>query len=72
MEMLDTRNCVCKETANSVNVLIQLKEKMKKYKLEETATNEFDEQIFKIMNDNFRKYEMMIIKLVRSGHVKFK
>ncbi len=72
MEMLDTRNCVCKETANSVNVLIQLKEKMKKYKLEETATNEFDEQIFKIMNDNFRKYYMMIIKLESSGHIRFK
>jgi len=41
-------------------------------KPEETATNEFNKHIFKIMNDNFRKYEMMIIKLVRSGHVKFK
>jgi len=50
MEMLDTRNCVSKETANSVNVLIQFKEKMKNlYELEETTTNEFDKQIFKIM-----------------------
>ncbi len=71
--MLDTRNCVSNETVDSVNVLIQFKDKMKNlYELEETATNEFNKYIFKIMNDNFRKYEMMIIKLVRSGHVKFK
>ncbi len=71
--MLDTRNCVSKETANSVNAWIQFEEKMKNlYELEETTINKFDKQIFKIMNDNFRKYEMMIIKLVRSGHVKFK
>jgi hypothetical protein len=42
------------------------------YKLEETATNEFDKHIFKVINENFRKYEIMITKLVRSGHVKFK
>jgi len=73
MEMLDTRNCVSNETVDSVNAWIQFKEKMENlYELEETATNEFNKHIFKIMNDNFRKYEMMIIKLVRSGHVKFK
>jgi hypothetical protein len=49
MEMLDTRNCDSKETANSVNVWIQFKEKMKNlYELEETATNEFNKYIFKI------------------------
>ncbi len=72
MEMLYTRNCVSNETVDSVNAWIQFKEKMKNlYELEETATNEFDKQIFKIMNDNFRKYEM-IIKLERSGHIRFK
>ncbi len=73
MEMLDTRNCVSKETANSVNAWIQFEEKMKNlYELEETTINKFDKQIFKIMNDNFRKYEMMIIKLESSGHTRFK
>jgi hypothetical protein len=41
------------------------------YKLEQTATNEFDKLIFK-MNENFRKHEAMILKLAKVGHVKFK
>jgi hypothetical protein len=72
MEMLDMQY-VSNETADSVNALIQFKEKVKNlYELEEAATNEFDKQIFKFMNENFRKHEIMITKLVRSGHVKFK
>ncbi len=70
--MLDMQY-VSNETADSVNALIQFKEKVKNlYELEEAATNEFDKQIFKFMNENFRKHEIMITKLVRSGHVKFK
>jgi L-cysteine desulfidase len=64
MEMLDKRNrrflrsyaprnYGSNESADSVNALIQFKEKIKNlYKLEETAANEFDKQIFKIMNKN--------------------
>jgi hypothetical protein len=60
-------------TSDSVNALIQFKEKMNNlYKLEETATNEFDKHIFKIMNDNFRKPEAMILKLAKVGYVQIK
>jgi hypothetical protein len=60
-------------TSDSVNALIQFKEKMKNlYKLEETAINEFDKHIFKIMNDNFRKHEAMTLKLAKVGHVQIK
>jgi hypothetical protein len=59
-------------TSDSVNALIQFKDKMKNlYKLEQTATNEFDKLIFK-MNENFRKHEAMILKLAKVGHVKIK
>ncbi len=50
--MLDMRNCVSNEKADSVNALIQFKDKRNHYKLEETATNEFDKQIFKITNES--------------------
>ncbi len=71
--MLDTRSYVSKKSAESVDALIPFKEKLKNlYKLEQTATNEFDKQIFKILSENFRKHEAMITKLVRSGHVRFK
>jgi hypothetical protein len=60
-------------TLDSVNALIQFEEKMKNlYKLEETATNEFDKHIFQIMNDNFRKHEAILLKLAKVGHVQIK
>ncbi len=40
------------------------------YKLKETATNEFDKQIFKMMNENFRKYEIMILRLINQDMFK--
>jgi hypothetical protein len=40
------------------------------YKLEQTATNEFDKLIFKMMNENFRKHEAMILKLVKAGNIR--
>ncbi len=44
------------------------KEKMKElYKLEETANNEFDRMIFKMMNENFRKHEKMLLNLEAAG-----
>ena len=50
MEILDTRNYVRNELADSVNALIPFKEKMKNlYKLEQTATNGFDKLIFKMI-----------------------
>ncbi len=58
-------------TSYSVNDLISFKEKIRNlYKLEETATNEFDKLIFKMMNENFRKHEAMILKLAKAGNVK--
>jgi hypothetical protein len=60
-------------TSDSVNGLIQFKEKMKNlYKFEETVTNEFDKHIFQIMDDNFRKHEAMILKLAKVGHAQIK
>jgi hypothetical protein len=60
------------ETENSVNALIPFKEKMKElYKLEETATNKFNRMCFQMMNENFRKHELMILKLVK-GYAKVK
>ncbi len=60
-------------TSDSVNALIQFKEKMKNlYKLEQKTTNEFDKLIFKMMNENFRKHEAMILKLAKVGYVKIK
>ena len=60
-------------TLDSVNALIQFEEKMKNlYKLEGTATNEFDKHIFQIMNDNFRKHEAILLKLAKVGHVQIK
>lgn len=44
------------------------KEKMKElYKLEETANNEFGRMIFKMMNENFRKHEEMLLNLEAAG-----
>jgi hypothetical protein len=41
--------------SDSVNALIQFKEKMKNlYKFEQTTTNEFDKLIFKMMNENLK------------------
>jgi hypothetical protein len=49
------------------------KEKMKElYKLEETATNEFDRMIFKMMNENFRKQEKVLLDLEAAGLLKIK
>ena len=42
------------------------------YKLEETATNEFDRMCFQMMNDNFKKHEAMILKLIKEDCVKVK
>jgi hypothetical protein len=68
--MLDTRNYGSIEAADSVNALIPFKDKMKNlYELEQTPTNEFDKLIFKMMNENFRKHEVMILKLAKVGHV---
>jgi hypothetical protein len=69
METLDKWNYASNETADSVNALISFNDKMKSlYKLEQTATNEFD----KMMNENFRKHEALILKLAKVGHVKIK
>jgi hypothetical protein len=57
----------------SENALVDFKDKMKNlHKLEQTATNEFDKMIFKMMNENFRKHEEMITRLVKLGIVKIK
>lgn len=49
------------------------KEKMKElYKLEKTATNEFDRMIFQMMNQNFRKHEKKLLKAEASGLLQFK
>jgi len=56
--MINKRNYGNNETADSVNALIQFKEKMKNlYKLEQTATNEFDKMVFKMMkiSENMRQ-----------------
>jgi hypothetical protein len=59
------------ETGDSVNASNIFKDKIKElYKLEETATNEFDRMIFQMMNENFRKHEETIPKLAKDGHVK--
>jgi hypothetical protein len=75
MEMIDTRSYVSKESAESVVALIPFKEMLKNlYKLDHTATNEFDKQIFKMVNKSFRKHKAIITKLliVRSGYMRFK
>jgi hypothetical protein len=73
METLDKWNYVSNETADSVNALILFNDKMKSlYKLEQTATNEFDKLILKMMNGNFRKHERTISRLIKVGHVKIK
>ena len=36
------------------------------YKLEETATNDFDKMIFKMMNKNFKEQEKVMIELIKS------
>ena len=44
------------------------KEKMKEpYKLKETANNEFDRMIFKMMNENLRKHGKMLLNLEAAG-----
>ena len=73
MEILDRQNYVRNGLADSVNALIPFKEKMKNlYKLDQTATNGFDKLIFKMLNENFRKHEAMILKLTKVGHVQIK
>jgi hypothetical protein len=47
------------------------KERVKKlYKLEETATNEFEKMVIKMMNENFRKQQKILIKLTKNGQIK--
>jgi hypothetical protein len=42
------------------------------YKLEETATNEFDKMIFQMMNKNLKKPEKIMINLIKNGYAKIK
>ena len=42
------------------------------YKLEETATNKFDKMIIQMMNNNFKKKEKIMIKLLKNGYAKIK
>jgi hypothetical protein len=81
METSDTRDYDPTITSISIPIpsenlscsLIPFKEKMKNlYILEQTATNEFDKLIFKMMNENFRKYGAMILNLVKLGHIRIK
>jgi hypothetical protein len=60
-----------KNKGNMVESINLFKERMKKlYKLEETATNAFEKMVIKIMNENFRKQEKILIKLIENGQVK--
>jgi hypothetical protein len=53
--------------------LTSFKEKMKElYKLEDTATSEFDRMFFQMMNQNFRRHEAKIEELVKNGSIRIK
>jgi hypothetical protein len=53
--------------------IILFKERMNElYKLEETATNEFDKMIIQMMNKNFKKQEKIMIRLLENGKAKIK
>jgi hypothetical protein len=56
--------------SESINLF---KERMNElYKLEETATNEFDKMFTQMMNKNFKKQEKSMIKLLKNGYAKIK